>query len=30
MAIERIRSGEEAVGTVWQQMARLRGQGDQF
>lgn len=29
MAIERIRSGEEAVGTVWQQMARLRGQGDQ-
>ncbi|SYX86059.1 virulence factor [Paenibacillus alvei] len=28
MAIERIRSGEEAVGTVWQQMARLRGQGD--
>ncbi|MEQ7051055.1 virulence factor [Paenibacillaceae sp. P-4] len=29
MAIERIRSGEEAVGTVWQQMARLRGQSDQ-
>jgi Virulence factor/Scaffold protein Nfu/NifU N terminal/HEAT repeats len=28
MAIERIRSGEEAVGTVWQQMARLRGQGN--
>lgn len=24
MALERIRSGEEAVGTVWQQMARLR------
>lgn len=29
MAIERIRSGEEAVGTVWQQMARLRGQDNQ-
>lgn len=28
MAIERIRSGEEAAGTIWQQMARLRGQGD--
>ncbi|BFH16553.1 virulence factor [Paenibacillus melissococcoides] len=26
MALERIRSGEEAVGTVWQQMARLREQ----
>ncbi|BFH70842.1 MAG: virulence factor [Paenibacillus dendritiformis] len=26
MALERIRSGEEAVGTVWQQMARLRAQ----
>lgn len=28
MALERIRSGEEAVGTVWQQMARLREQSE--
>ncbi|MBG9794448.1 virulence factor [Paenibacillus dendritiformis] len=28
MALERIRSGEEAVGTVWQQMARLRDQSE--
>ncbi|GAC43823.1 virulence factor [Paenibacillus popilliae] len=28
MALERIRSGEAAVGTVWQQMARLREQSE--
>lgn len=28
MAIERIRSGEEAAGTIWQQMTRSRRQGE--